>query len=205
MPRTLIVAAASALLLAAAITELSSRLFPGNYFALLVLSFIALTVNGLFNVRQYTAGSDSPAPAAPAPEQTRRRASDQSRREQKRRSEAARSDSTDRARGESGSRRQRDERPEPQKRRPRQDADSRSAAPAPSGPREDGTVKWFDRSKGFGFVIRADGEEIFVHQRSIRSGGDRGRPNLADGAKVSFVVTESQRGRQAEDLTLAED
>lgn len=67
--------------------------------------------------------------------------------------------------------------------------------------RETGTVKWFNRSKGFGFIIRDSGGEIFVHYRSIRTtGGDR-RPGLRDGQNVSFVAVESPKGWQAEDVT----
>jgi CspA family cold shock protein len=76
----------------------------------------------------------------------------------------------------------------------------------PSGPRESGTVKWFNRSKGFGFIVRESGEEIFVHQRSIRSegsGNDQRRPSLRDGQAVSFVVVEREKGQQAEDVTAA--
>ncbi len=74
----------------------------------------------------------------------------------------------------------------------------------PSGPRESGTVKWFNRSKGFGFIVRESGEEIFVHQRSIRSegsGNDQRRPSLRDGQAVNFVVVEREKGQQAEDVT----
>ena len=71
----------------------------------------------------------------------------------------------------------------------------------PDAERETGTVKWFNRSKGFGFIIRDNGGEIFVHYRSIRSlGGDR-RPGLRDGQNVSFVAVESPKGWQAEDVT----
>lgn len=66
-------------------------------------------------------------------------------------------------------------------------------------PRENGTVKWFDRNKGYGFVVRADGSEIFVHFRGIRRRGDE-RPALADGQAVTFVAVERQRGWQAEDV-----
>lgn len=69
-----------------------------------------------------------------------------------------------------------------------------------AGPRETGTVKWFSRSKGFGFVIREDGDEIFVHHRSIRSDGDR-RGNLRDGQRVTFVAVERSKGWQAEDVS----
>lgn len=71
----------------------------------------------------------------------------------------------------------------------------------PDAERETGTVKWFNRSKGFGFIIRDNGGEIFVHYRSIRfQGGDR-RPGLRDGQNVSFVAVESPKGWQAEDVT----
>ncbi len=64
--------------------------------------------------------------------------------------------------------------------------------------REFGQVKWFNASKGFGFIIKDDGDEIFVHFRSIRGEGRRG---LKDGQRVSFVVVDSQKGPQAEDVT----
>ena len=70
-------------------------------------------------------------------------------------------------------------------------------ATAAEGPREEGQVKWFNVSKGFGFITKDDGEEIFVHFRSIRGGGRRG---LKDGQRVSFVVAESDKGPQAEDV-----
>ncbi|WP_246139663.1 cold-shock protein [Parahaliea aestuarii] len=63
--------------------------------------------------------------------------------------------------------------------------------------REEGAVKWFNVSKGFGFIIREGGEEIFVHFRSIR--GD-GRRSLRDGQRVDFVVGNSAKGPQAEDV-----
>ena len=65
------------------------------------------------------------------------------------------------------------------------------------GNREYGKVKWFNVSKGFGFIIKDNGEEIFVHFRSIRGSGRRG---LKDGQAVSFVTTQSDKGPQAEDV-----
>lgn len=67
--------------------------------------------------------------------------------------------------------------------------------------REQGQVKWFNVSKGFGFITKDDGEEIFVHFRSIRGGGRRG---LRDGQRVSFVVAQSDKGPQAEDVEVAD-
>jgi CspA family cold shock protein len=69
--------------------------------------------------------------------------------------------------------------------------------PARDANRDHGTVKWFNVSKGFGFIVKDDGEEIFVHFRSIR--GD-GRRSLRDGQSVSFIVAESDKGPQAEDV-----
>ena len=69
----------------------------------------------------------------------------------------------------------------------------------PDAKRESGTVKWFDRTKGYGFVIRADGDEIFVHHRSIRRQGGE-RASLEDNQKVNFVAVERERGWQAEDV-----
>ena len=63
--------------------------------------------------------------------------------------------------------------------------------------REHGTVKWFNVSKGFGFIVKDDGEEIFVHFRSIRG---EGRRSLRDGQSVSFIVAQSDKGPQAEDV-----
>ncbi len=63
--------------------------------------------------------------------------------------------------------------------------------------REHGTVKWFNVTKGFGFIVKEDGEEIFVHFRSIRGEGRRG---LRDGQSVNFIVAQSDKGPQAEDV-----
>jgi CspA family cold shock protein len=72
-----------------------------------------------------------------------------------------------------------------------------SGSSSASGAREHGTVKWFNVSKGFGFITKDDGEEIFVHFRSIRGGGRRG---LKDGQEVTFIVAQSDKGPQAEDV-----
>jgi CspA family cold shock protein len=68
---------------------------------------------------------------------------------------------------------------------------------ADNSAREQGQVKWFNVSKGFGFITKDDGEEIFVHFRSIRG---EGRRSLRDGQRVSFVVAQSDKGPQAEDV-----
>lgn len=66
-----------------------------------------------------------------------------------------------------------------------------------AGPREQGTVKWFNFNKGFGFITRENGEDIFVHFRSIRG---KGRKSLPEGQRVEFVVTKGDKGLQAEDV-----
>lgn len=65
--------------------------------------------------------------------------------------------------------------------------------------REEGLVKWFNVSKGFGFVTRDSGEDVFVHFRSIRG---RGHRSLQEGQRVRFGVVESTKGLQAEDVTI---
>lgn len=63
--------------------------------------------------------------------------------------------------------------------------------------REQGVVKWFNVSKGFGFITRENGDDVFVHFRSIRG---RGHRSLNEGQKVSFSVFESDKGLQAADV-----
>ena len=64
--------------------------------------------------------------------------------------------------------------------------------------REIGTVKWFNVSKGFGFITRSNGEDVFVHYRSIRGSGRRA---LSEGQKVQFKVAQGDKGLQAEDVS----
>lgn len=69
-----------------------------------------------------------------------------------------------------------------------------------SGDQERGTVKWFNAAKGFGFITRESGEDIFVHFRSIQGKGHR---SLGEGQAVIFSVTEGDKGLQAVDVTSA--
>ena len=64
--------------------------------------------------------------------------------------------------------------------------------------RESGTVKWFNNSKGFGFIEREQGDDVFVHYSSIRDDG--GFRTLAEGQKVEFAIMESDKGLQASDV-----
>ncbi len=65
--------------------------------------------------------------------------------------------------------------------------------------RERGTVKWFNVTKGYGFITRANGDDIFVHFRSIRG---KGRRSLTEGQVVEFVLTEGEKGPQAEEVSI---
>jgi len=63
--------------------------------------------------------------------------------------------------------------------------------------REVGTVKWFNDSKGFGFITRSNGTDVFVHFTSIRGEGYR---SLEDGQQVEFEVVQGDKGLQAQDV-----
>jgi cold shock protein len=66
--------------------------------------------------------------------------------------------------------------------------------------KETGTVKWFNAAKGFGFIQRENGEDVFVHFSAIVASGYR---TLDEGAKVSFEVKKGPKGLQAENVDLA--
>ena len=59
-----------------------------------------------------------------------------------------------------------------------------------------GTVKWFNGSKGFGFIEREDGPDVFVHYSAIQSEGD-GFRNLQEGQQVEFTVEQGEKGPNA--------
>ncbi|MDP4650679.1 MAG: cold-shock protein [Haliea sp.] len=63
---------------------------------------------------------------------------------------------------------------------------------------ETGTVKWFNETKGFGFIERENGPDVFVHFSAIKGDGFK---TLTDGQKVQFTVTTGQKGPQAENVT----
>ncbi len=62
---------------------------------------------------------------------------------------------------------------------------------------EQGTVKWFNDSKGFGFLSRENGEDVFVHHTANKSTGFR---SLQEGQSVQFDVTKGPKGWQAENV-----
>ncbi|MGE8549499.1 MAG: cold-shock protein [Acinetobacter calcoaceticus] len=63
--------------------------------------------------------------------------------------------------------------------------------------REQGVVKWFNDTKGFGFIQRIGGDDVFVHFRAIAGDGHR---SLRDGQRVEFSVVQGQKGFQAENV-----
>jgi CspA family cold shock protein len=66
-----------------------------------------------------------------------------------------------------------------------------------SGKRSQGSIKWFNGTKGFGFITGDDGAEVFVHFRSVEGIGKRG---IKPGQRVSFVTRKGDRGPQAEEV-----
>jgi len=65
--------------------------------------------------------------------------------------------------------------------------------------RETGTVKWFNATKGFGFIEREGGKDVFVHYSAINTTGFR---SLEEGQRVEFTVADGQKGPQAQDVTV---
>ena len=64
--------------------------------------------------------------------------------------------------------------------------------------KEQGTVKWFNDSKGYGFIQRSTGDDVFVHHWAIQAEGFK---SLAEGEAVEFTVTKGPKGFQAENVT----
>jgi len=62
-----------------------------------------------------------------------------------------------------------------------------------------GTVKWFNGSKGYGFIERAGGDDVFVHYNAIVGDGYR---NLEEGQRVEFKLVQGQKGLQAEEVVV---
>ncbi|MCH2209585.1 MAG: cold-shock protein [Lentisphaerales bacterium] len=61
----------------------------------------------------------------------------------------------------------------------------------------EGTVKWFNEDKGFGFISQASGSDVFAHYTSIKGSGHR---SLNEGQSVEFVITMGAKGPQAEEI-----
>ncbi|GAA3911144.1 hypothetical protein GCM10022228_23000 [Halomonas cibimaris] len=71
----------------------------------------------------------------------------------------------------------------------------------PDDGREEGDVKWFNTNKGYGFITRDSGEDVFVHFRAIRGRGPR---MLHEGQVVRYQVIRNERGLQADDVSILE-
>ncbi|TVR20633.1 MAG: cold shock domain-containing protein [Anaerolineaceae bacterium] len=65
--------------------------------------------------------------------------------------------------------------------------------------RVQGTVKWFNAEKGYGFISQESGEDLFVHYSEIQGSGYR---SLEEGAQVEFEITQGKKGNQASSVTL---
>jgi CspA family cold shock protein len=65
--------------------------------------------------------------------------------------------------------------------------------------KEKGTVKWFNAAKGYGFIQRSSGDDVFVHFSAIQTNGYR---SLDEGAEVEFEVKQGPKGLQAENVAL---
>ncbi|RMD58089.1 MAG: cold-shock protein [Nitrospirae bacterium] len=65
--------------------------------------------------------------------------------------------------------------------------------------RESGTIKWFDAAKGYGFIVRDSGGDVFVHYSAIRGKGYR---TLEEGQRVEFTIVNGEKGPQAQDVVV---
>ncbi len=92
----------------------------------------------------------------------------------------------------------------PQKQKQKQDFDDDEPDYNDDSPEgnEEGTVKWFNVKKGFGFIVRDSGDEVFVHFRAIRG---RGRRVLRQGQLVRFNVVDADKGLQADNVSILDE
>lgn len=194
--RTLFPAIVIGLLFAIVLTFVDVRFLIGDLAAKPVVNFVvnvvfllaALTLYG-FLMQKAAAAGVVEHPARGKAAAGRGSQSDRSGRGEGSRRDAGSGKSRGRSGGNRGGKSEKSEKKDPE-------------GEAPAGPREQGTIKWFSGTKGFGFIIREDGSEVFLHHRALRS---QGRRDLPDGQAVSFVVVQREKGPQADQVELEGD